>query len=248
VPKTTLNTGLRGGLFERKHVDKMGMAIWLFGWLVLKQTRPDGRVLGGKIIDYEYISKDTGYSERTLQRWMATLRNEGYIDLEYRSYKRMVIRVLKPKKSYQQKGLFETLNSATSGGYIPPEVADKDTKSGGFNKSRVFEHSKPEQSNTKKRAFSALLFAPPIWVPRVEWDGFVEMRQASKHPLNTERQCRLVIAKMEKLGGDPAELLNTAVEHGWRTVFPVPNSKNGNNSNRTSESEQEFKNPDPFET
>ena len=36
------NVGLRGTLFEAKHYERMSSAVWLYGWLVLRQTRQDG--------------------------------------------------------------------------------------------------------------------------------------------------------------------------------------------------------------
>jgi len=52
------NVALRGTLFEAKHYERMSSAVWLYGWLVLRQTRQDGTtgcVLGGKPISYREI-------------------------------------------------------------------------------------------------------------------------------------------------------------------------------------------------
>jgi hypothetical protein len=79
------NTGLRGVLFEARHYERMGPALWLYGWLVLRQTHQTGStgwVLGGAPISYKEIEEETGFNARTLERWMSTLRREGYIDTE----------------------------------------------------------------------------------------------------------------------------------------------------------------------
>jgi hypothetical protein len=123
----------------------MGDAVWLFDWCLWRQTRNTGWVLGGSVVTYAKIQRDTGFAERTLQRWMHILKSEGYIEVSYSSYKRMRIRVANPKKlGFIQKGLFppevadkKQINSARSGGTFPPEVADTTTKSGGFNKNRI---------------------------------------------------------------------------------------------------------------
>jgi hypothetical protein len=76
------NTGLRGGLFEAKHYARMGAAVWLYGWLVLRQTHQSagvGYVLGGAPITYREIEDETGFNKRTLEGWMRVLRREGYI-------------------------------------------------------------------------------------------------------------------------------------------------------------------------
>ena len=79
------NTGLRGVLFERKHYEQMGAAIWLYGWLVLRQTHQSGSVgwvLGGSPISYREIEEETGFNRRTLEAWVRTLRRHGYVETE----------------------------------------------------------------------------------------------------------------------------------------------------------------------
>lgn len=76
-----LNSGIRGGLWEDQHLQRMGPAVWLFGWLVHRQTRERhgvGLVLAGSPLTYEMISADTGMAVRTLKRWMARLASGGY--------------------------------------------------------------------------------------------------------------------------------------------------------------------------
>jgi len=55
----------------------MGASIWLYGWLVLRQTSQHdgvGWVLGGSPITYREIEEETGFNPRTLERWMRDLR------------------------------------------------------------------------------------------------------------------------------------------------------------------------------
>src|SRR6202046_761711 len=77
------STGLRGVLFEARHYARMGSALWLYGWLVLRQTHQSGSigwVLGGAPVRYREIEEETGFNRRTLERWLSTLRREGYIE------------------------------------------------------------------------------------------------------------------------------------------------------------------------
>jgi len=79
------NTGLRGVLFEFRHYERMGAAIWLYGWLVLRQTHQQGSrgwVLGGSSVSYREIEEETGFNARTLERWMQVLRRAGYVETE----------------------------------------------------------------------------------------------------------------------------------------------------------------------
>jgi hypothetical protein len=79
------DTGLRGVLFEECHYARMGSAIWLYGWLVLRQTHQTGTtgwVLGGAPVTYREIEGETGFNRRTLERWMSLLRRNAYIATE----------------------------------------------------------------------------------------------------------------------------------------------------------------------
>lgn len=94
------NTGLRGVLFEAQHHERMGAAVWLYGWLVLRQTHQSGSVgwvLGGSPISYREIGEETGFNRRTLERWMSTLRRHGYIETEA-APAGVVVRITKAKK------------------------------------------------------------------------------------------------------------------------------------------------------
>lgn len=94
------NAGLRGVLFEAQHYERMGAAVWLYGWLVLRQTHQSGSVgwvLGGAPISYREIEEETGFNRRTLERWMTTLRRHGYIETEA-APAGVVVRITKAKK------------------------------------------------------------------------------------------------------------------------------------------------------
>jgi hypothetical protein len=77
------NTGVRGVLLDAGHYDRMGSAIWLYSWLVLRQTHQSGSigwVLGGSPVSYREIEEETGFNRRTLEGWFRRLRREGYIE------------------------------------------------------------------------------------------------------------------------------------------------------------------------
>ncbi len=94
------NAGLRGVLFEARHHLRMGAAVWLYGWLVLRQTHQQGDVgwvLGGAPISYREIEEETGFNCRTLERWMHTLRRQNYIQTEA-APAGVIVRITKAKK------------------------------------------------------------------------------------------------------------------------------------------------------
>jgi hypothetical protein len=94
------NTGLRGVLFDAEHYARMGPAVWLYGWLILRQTHQTGTigwVLGGAPIHYREIEEETGFNRRTLERWMKMLRRQNYIETAVVE-SGITIRILRAKK------------------------------------------------------------------------------------------------------------------------------------------------------
>lgn len=98
------NAGLRGVLFEARHYARMGQAVWLYGWLVLRETRERngiGLVLGGRPVTYCEIEEETGFARKTLQRWMQVLRQRGYIETTT-APGGIIVRIQKAKKFLRQ--------------------------------------------------------------------------------------------------------------------------------------------------
>ncbi len=120
VRGTDFNTGLRGVLFEARHFHRMGSAVWLYAWLVLRQTHQSGGllgwVLGGAPVCYREIEEETGFNHRTLERWMHTLRRQGYIETDAEPGG-MVIRITKAKKfAHPPRGIAERVRRVAEGG------------------------------------------------------------------------------------------------------------------------------------
>lgn len=53
----------------------MGSAVWLYLFLLISANRNDGTVLRRQ----ETIAAQTGFNERTVERWLQILRENGYI-------------------------------------------------------------------------------------------------------------------------------------------------------------------------
>jgi hypothetical protein len=89
------------GRADGKHVDGMGKAVFLHDFLIDHQTDEAGRVQYGRLITYAWIRERFKNPPplRTLQRWMARLRDAGYIDCTAVSSQHgMRVRVLNQKK------------------------------------------------------------------------------------------------------------------------------------------------------
>jgi hypothetical protein len=111
------NTGLRGVLFEAQHHARMGAAIWLYGWLVLRQTHQTGTtgwVLGGAPVSYREIEEETGFNRRTLERWMRLLRKHEYISTQS-APGGVIVRILKAKKHGRNSEGSQSVRNAAEG-------------------------------------------------------------------------------------------------------------------------------------
>jgi hypothetical protein len=63
----------------------------------------------------------------------------------------------------------------------------------------------------------------PDWIPRENWDGFVEMRQRIRKPM-TPRAASLIIKKLERFmqtGQDVGAILDQSVVKSWQDVFHI---------------------------
>lgn len=83
-PKENFWIGAKGGLLDRKHLDAMGEAVWLFLYLLMRQTQVsevgEGVVLYGNPLTRSFIAKDAGgWPDRRIKDWTARLIKRGYI-------------------------------------------------------------------------------------------------------------------------------------------------------------------------
>ena len=75
--------GVRGGLVDWKHVERMDRAVFLFLWAVLRQTGSgkDGRgvVNYGKPVTIGQIADEIRAPYATIRKWLARLEEYGYL-------------------------------------------------------------------------------------------------------------------------------------------------------------------------
>jgi len=98
------------GLFE--HKERIGPAFWEFLWCIDAVTSEEidgqgehwGIVLGGTPVKHTRIAEDIGASERTVQRNMTRLKDEGYI-MAVRVARGEIIKVRNNKKRSVKNGI-----------------------------------------------------------------------------------------------------------------------------------------------
>ncbi len=81
------------GLFAAEHCEKMGQALWLYGWIV---ARAHVAQAGGIITyNHETAAQELGKSKATIRAWFATLQEHGYISTRARKPYHLEVQVSK---------------------------------------------------------------------------------------------------------------------------------------------------------
>jgi hypothetical protein len=231
--------GIRGRIFKKKHRDRMGMSIWLYGWLCARQTKANGLVHGGKSFTYRIISDDMGESIRTIEGWMAILKRERYILVKYTVYKKMVIYILNQKKFRPKQGsLFEKESKSYPASQrdkknVSDPVRQRDMDPAGqrdhVRQPAGFKH----EVTIEKRAadgISSLSAFEVLGIPVPTWFDFVKMRERIHRPIVNGAQ-EIIFRELESLralGSEPILVIEQAISTSSFRLYPVGGSYGGN--------------------
>jgi hypothetical protein len=72
-------------------------------------------------------------------------------------------------------------------------------------------------------------FQPPEWLPREQWEAYLDMRKSIKSPL-TPHGLRLAMKELSRLrdaGHDPEAVLNQSIFNNWKGLFALKGEQNG---------------------
>lgn len=206
---------VKNTLLDIKHVERMGIAVWLYMWYLDKMTSISeegiGLVLNGRVIKFEEVSDELGISDRTYSRWVKTLSENGYINVE-RAMLGMKISVNKAHKYFGKKS--SRLDR------VPPQivqdtpqVAERNAKNGG---TTIY--------NTKTIQETIQL---PIWINKKAWEAWEQHRKEIKKKL-TPTTMRLQLKFLESHKEDHAEIIRNSITNGWTGLFPIKKGFTGN--------------------
>lgn len=214
------------------HKPRMGAAIWEYLWFLDKVTKDDpdgtgkfnGLVLGGAPFKAEVIARDLGEHVKTVLQNVRKLEAEGYIIRKRHTGNLCSFTVTNSKKWFWRRRIKNAPSDARGSENTPSEGA-KPIPRGSESTPAYKERQDRDTTENKTNGASA----PPLpdWIPADAWEGFVEMRKKMRAPL-TNRAVTLVLGKLEKLraqGHNPATLLDEAVEHSWKSVYPPKEHK-----------------------
>jgi hypothetical protein len=79
----------------------------------------------------------------------------------------------------------------------------------------------PQEHNVRRRGKSPpRAFVLPETIPPEIWTAFEEHRNRLRKPM-TDRARMLIVKELEKIGGNPAAVLDQSIRKGWQDVFAV---------------------------
>jgi hypothetical protein len=214
-----LNIGVRQGLLDAKHTRAMGKAIVLYQWLVCRQTKQNGLVLGGKPLTYAEISADTDWAARTVRRWMKRLEELLYISVKHSVYRRMVIRILNQKKFDSPQlplGFDAAPLRPDVAEPLRPGVADHAAKSGRINHDFKREHKKKETNPAAKTAAAG----DPRHYPFVEFAADSFRVKFGQHPTWSGKDFRNLSELLRRAPDVAAEELCRRFTHYLASTDP----------------------------
>jgi len=177
--------------------------------------------------DDRFISGHLGVDMRVWKRIKASLLTKGKLAIEagFIRNKRAsteVHRVVATSVANRVAGQHSGIIRAEKAKAVANENNDLNGTPVGTLAERPLQPSKTKIKIKKETPPIVPPFQVPEWVPKAEWDGWIEMRKKmGKAP--TERAMMLAIRNMEeamKRGNDPGKMLDLATLNNWKGVFP----------------------------
>lgn len=92
------------------------------------------------------------------------------------------------------------------------------------------EESKKEEEDNPPTPLLTEGVEIPEWVPRPQWLAFIDMRKRQRK-MPTAHAVELLIRKLDKLRSDnhpPGDVLDQSTLKSWLDIFPIKESRNGN--------------------
>lgn len=186
------------------------------------------------------------WSERTIQRTLHSLENDGYIQSGcYNKDPRDLTKwYTVTEKGWKILPVSDVTKAKHGHGQVVKEALTSCQGAPCQSAKPTNIQNKLAKDTTKKNTRAGARVAVPFDHPSPElleaWNGFVEYRKSIRTPLN-ERAATLTANKLEKYApGDDAKkaaLLNQSVERGWKGIYPLDSDKRKRGSKRYGETQ-----------
>jgi hypothetical protein len=249
---TVIMLPISRGLLE--HKERMGSAIWEFLWFVDKVTEdvPDGTgkshglVLGGHPVSLAQIAGDLKEHVDTAKRNVKALELGGYI-VRRRLPENRCAYVVANSRKWLWRDRRQGINALTHRGENAPTDVDARAKMHPA-QGQECTHREGENALANKETLQNLTKnntkpsthrgasgndSLPDWMPKENWQGFVDHRRRMRAPL-TPRAIQLIVDQLSSLrerGQPPEAVLDQSVINGWRGIFELKGTNGNGNGN-----------------
>lgn len=234
----TINREMMDHPLFKADLARAGAWIWLITHAAWKPTRFNNR---GQIITLErgqlcagrdYLAGEWGWSASAVSRFLTRLETEQMIG-QQTGHGLRVVTICNYAKYQdinngggQQIGRQFGQQSDSNRTHI--EQGNKETKE--LYTDTIGVLTRETQKKTKPETYEI-----PDWIPKIEWDGFVEMRKRNRKPM-TDRAVQLAVIKLDKLRGDghdPGQVLDQSTANGYQGLFEVKHNGSTSSTTRT---------------
>ena len=115
------------GLFAKKHVEAMGSAIWLYGWMLMRAhvAQRDGAFA----FNQQEAAEELGVNDRTIRRWFTRLQEHGYLITRARHPYHLEVEIAKWRPIEQWRGARVAARTGSSV-EVPPSRRDEEGEVG----------------------------------------------------------------------------------------------------------------------
>jgi len=164
-------------------------------------------------------------SDRTCQRSIQWLEDNGYLVREMRSGKSTVYRLTPDRVSPLPPTQCHPRQSDTPD-TVSPHPRHSVTPTPDTVSPITINRTIKEPSKAKSNGAPAANFQVPDWIPAEPWSAWLDVRKKLKAP-NTDRALQLAAKELDRLkaeGHDPAAVLDQSTARGYRGLFPVGNA------------------------
>jgi len=207
----------RSLLGHRYMKDAAKLQFWV--WCLLKATYQEHKILVGNktvvlhpgqfVFGRKAAAKELGTTEQKIRTLLNFFSSQEEQKLTIESTKQFSVITVIEYASYVDKAkkANQRFNQQPTNGQPTPNHKQEGLKKG--------KEEKPKNIEL------------PAWVPRPEWEAYVEMRKAIKAPM-TDGAKKLAIGKLKKMqeqGENPASVLEQSIFNSWKGLFVVKEEK-----------------------
>lgn len=197
--------------------------LWIEMICLMHEGNPYGHLkVGDKVILPPILAQMVGASLPDVEKWLAELENAGVFSKKESNNCIFCRRMIRDEKlrEIRAKGGIKSLEN-------PNVPRPRISLLASLDPSPAVAVASASASSKPKNKPRANGFELPEWVPKMQWDAWIESRTKSRKA-PTPFAKRMAVSKLEQLheqGHHPAAVLAQSAFNGWAGLFPIKEQK-----------------------